>query len=274
MMNLKKLPAFLKRFASLFLVRLPNRVIICLSVDCDIRPGPALGSGHDWLFDIFEKKGLQGNITYFINEKYRYTEDHPQVLERILKNKDRAELHTHCERKINAGDYEGVLSEISSEKDELLDFIRKYDPSYDFACFRSGTHAQGPALFRALKELNIPNDSSLVHEWQRNIYGKDTDNRDIPANCYWLGEKNLLEIPCWNHLPNMFSIKRGINSDEPVIITTLIHPFNVRSGRKNILRRLFYLFCLWSLKRIKGAQFTTMDKAAAAWRSWDTTSKS
>lgn len=259
-------------------IKVPNRVLVCLSVDCDGHGYKlSIPEGHKWLFQFYSKLGLEGKITYFVNEKYKYTKLYPQILKEILERGDRIELHSHYEKLVFEEKYQELKNEIEKEYIQLSDFCKDIDPSYKIKCFRSGSHARSITLFKVLKELNIKCDSSLLHNQKINVYGYEIDDSDTPLNCYYSDpinfkktseNKTILEIPVWQPLPDLRSIKKYVNPNEPVIITVLIHPFNIYTEKKNIIGVLFYKFCVWCLRKINNVEFMRLDKAIKEWEKW------
>jgi len=284
---------FLRRFRnhltgllrfSFDLLTLPHaekrEVYVCLTVDGDAgRNLHAIGKGFPLLLKIYDRFNLQGRVSWFINNQDEWTTHYPHFLEAILKRGDRIELHCHIEDLIREDDYHKIYDHVKKEKEVLERFCQDIIPGYRVECFRSGRFDRSAKMFAALEEIEIRYDSSLTHGSSFMIGERRIDDRDIPhsTSCYFLkphaykaprkDQTTIVEIPVWEPFPRFKKIKNGEN-DAPIVITNLIHPFNLvtAGGAVNQLVRGYYQFILRLLMRVPHAQFVNLLEAGERWR--------
>lgn len=99
----------------------------------------------------------------------------------------------------------------------LTELVQKYNPSYQITSFRAGGHALRPEqlTLKALHDLGIKAESSVVAGLYRKGEGYDLDFRDAPANKgYWrvrdnvcMAEQqgNMLEFPIYSRMAPEFT---------------------------------------------------------------------
>lgn len=258
---------------------LNNKIYVCLSVDCDGHGYKrSISEGHKILFHLYNRLSLRGKITYFVNEKYEYTKKHSDILREILRRGDRIELHVHSEKRILLDDIESLKNEIQSECKALYKFCNEENDDYKLKIFRSGSHVYSNTLFEVLKDIGICYDSTILIGQESKVSDHFFNNTKLPVNCYFMDFKNLpysypqrselVQIPIWQHLPNLIKIKRNVRKGEPVIITTLIHPFNMFDDKINHIRCYIYKLCILCMRLITGVEFTTLELAITKWEKW------
>jgi hypothetical protein len=256
-----------------------REVYVCLTVDGDAGQNPhAIGKGFPLLLKIYDRFNLQGTVSWFINNQDEWTTRYPHFLEAILKRGDRIELHCHVEDLIRDDDYHKILSQLKKGKEELEQFCRSIIPDYQVECFRSGRFDRSEKMFTALEEIGIRYDSSLTHSSSFKINGRKIDDTDISpsTNCYFLkpisykvpqkNQTQIVEIPVWEPFPRLKKLLRA--GHDPVVITNLIHPFNLITARGaiNHFVKGYYQWIVRLHKKIHSARFLTLVEAGERWK--------
>ena len=258
----------------------PERVVLSVCVDGDEnRVAGAATVGVSALERIHARLGLGGAVTWFINQRYRWTERQPELLRRLLESGDRLELHGHAEKLIAAGEGAALREFLADQLSSLTTFCRQVQPGYQVECFRSGSLERSPELYQVLEELGIRYDSTLAPGYRRKVYGRMVDDTDLPANrnCYYLEARDYKRPqpkPCQIvEIPLMLAEVRPVRAvlkgpDQPVVLATLVHPYALMGGRGRLNWRaaLSYELMLRALLRIAGGRALTLRAAGEKWR--------
>ncbi|MFC2075944.1 hypothetical protein ACFLT7_02550 [candidate division KSB1 bacterium] len=255
-----------------------GNTLVCLSVDGDGGGNPkAIPVGCRLLFDIFDRLGLRGRVTWFINADDGWTGGHGALLERIIGRNDAVEQHTHMEKEIENDDLEVIESRIGAHRRELEDFCRTLRPDYKILGFRSGRLRYSPNLFAALGKLGFLFDSSVSHLQPDQALAamRKEPEKEVTTGASLLAPVErietgapagpLLEIPVWEPFPSWKWL--ATVATPPIIITNLIHPFNLvtQSGRPNRPVVEYYTLLVRLLGRMPNVEFTTLRDAVSRW---------
>lgn len=270
-------------------------ILICLSVDFDPWHDRLSREGWATYERLLARHGLTGRVTYLINPILWRAPDGPPADERDIHESIHASgceigLHCHLERMIleDRPDRDEELErEIGRQRDLVEAFHRRLDPAYRVRSFRSGSRAHSPALFRALRRLGIPIDSTLSHlGGTRRVYDWDACDDGAPDGVYRMGgddyraeasgpelpdgSRALLEMPVTSQIPDLARLARGgARGGEPLVVSTFVHPYNFHAdGRRNRAFEAFYAFVVSRLVRIPGVEFVHMSEAARRWEAW------
>ncbi len=259
-----------------------GKVYICITVDGDAHGIPnALEKGMPLLFKIFDRNGLSGKVTWFINERYDWTGTYPHLLQQILYRGDRLEVHCHIESLIARDDFVQIYDEIARDRQKIESFSRRYLPNYRISCFRSGSGDRSVKMMQALEELGFSYDSSITPGESFDVYGKMISDKDVPRsrNCYFLRPEEykvpsnkptqIVELPVYNALYGTPRLReKEKESDYPIVITNLIHPYNLvkKNGEINKPVKLAYEWVVALLRMIPNSEFVTLLQAGEAWR--------
>lgn len=278
-------------------------ILLCLSVDFDPWHDRLSREGWATYERLLARHGLTGRVTYLINPILWRTPDGPPDGERDVHEAIRASgceigLHCHLERLIledRPDRDDALVAEIGRQRDLLEAFHRRTDPDFRVRSFRSGSRAHSPALFRALRRLGIPCDSTLSHlGGTRRVYDWDVCDDGAPDGVYRMEGDDfrraadaepppgaapegalpaLLEMPVTSQIPDLAKLARGSRNGsrrgEPLVVSTFVHPYNFHAdGRRNLAFEAFYAFVLSRLVRIPGAEFVHMSEAASRWEAW------
>lgn len=279
--GLRRLRAATRLAASMAVLPRPGaQVAVAVCVDCDDHD-TTVGtlSGVAVLQRIHKRLGVTGAVTWFVNQRYHWTDRYPDLLRQLLQSGDRVEMHGHAERFIGPNDAAGLRRFLSDQLDSLQTFCQGVQPGYRVECFRSGSLDRSHDLYRALEELGIRYDSTLAPGYRRKLYDRLVDDTDLPSsrNCFYLDPQDykraqpharqIVEVPV------MLAGSRSLhallaNPDRPLVLATLIHPYNVvdRQGRPNRYECAIYELTLRAYLRLSDGNALSLREAGERWR--------
>ncbi len=261
-----------------------KKAILCVSVDCDgheynerifskIERNFAFDKGYSLLFKIYDFLGFRGKITWFINNRYDFSDKYFWVIRDLLARNECVGLHLHADELIQR-ESEDLKNIFEDQHANLSNILSKAGSKKKINCFRAGNLVRSRLLFRLLTDAKISIDSSLSHNLLIERGGFTYDDSIIPSNIYYLDKENeklanvqrekIVEIPISQPLPgkifaNFFN--------EPLVHTIFIHPYNLIkvNGAPNLPRLFIYIFFLLLLKIRKNTTFSTLEKAVDIW---------
>ena len=259
--------------------KISNPIHICLTVDFDAWPGDAIEPAFRILEKLYARFGLTGKATYLINPNYDLGDNHP-VYKEIFDKGYEIGLHTHAEEIMLQGGEDDIYPLIAQGKALVEQRFRRFDPAFEAWSFRSGSRAFSTPLFRALERTGIRYESSVGHHPRtRDVHGFQVEDGCDATRVYYLTPEkfraeqsaptSLVEIPVSGQLPDLRQLAAALRPGEPLVVANFIHPFNFHKGGKpNRLFLAYYTAVLHCLTRIRGAQFSHLSEAGAAWELW------
>jgi len=282
MNKIKKIIRLFHLVLKFLYIKIKHRTIVCLTVDFDFFKYNSIDNiiAYEWLKTYYRKLGAEGKLTYFFNDRFQEIINYKKIIREIIESGSRIEQHSHHEKDIFGGNYYKIKNNLASEKSTLEKACQAVKKDYKISCYRSGSLSRSKTLFKVLRELNYRYDASLSHHRKMNIYGYDVDDSNVPLNCYYVdsnsfkkkGTSGLIELPLWQPLPDLSLIKLNIPLKEPVIICTLIHPFNILDrGNWNHKWILFYQISNFILKKFLKIEYKTLPEALDIWKQYQKT---
>ena len=136
--------------------------MVCLTIDGDLYNNVEVSKkAIHFTIKFLEFFGINGKVTWFINEEFGWTKHYINELRSIVAKGNEIGLHVH---KINEDVRKGKVSSV----EELKKVFKKYKTTLEkvtgnkIVSFRSGAHAHTPQMFTALSHLDFYYDSSII----------------------------------------------------------------------------------------------------------------
>ena len=150
------------------------------------------------MLDIFDKTGIKGHITWFLNENdFKITKNHASFLKEALKRADTLGVHDHIDW-LDGNWAKGPIKDYCQKAKLSVETWLAQNNCYNKILYhRAGCLFQHPAEYTALRELGYRIISDI---YPGNTYPNHTghlsfDNREIPLGIlpYWHDEDNFLD---------------------------------------------------------------------------------
>lgn len=175
-------------------------LLFLLTIDCDLRVGNIPQRGHSLftLLEVFDREGLSGHITWFLNENdFQITTNHPDFLEEVLRRGDTVGVHDHYEPLQGQYTFARVREYSAKSKERVEKFLKSQDQrDAEVIAHRNGCLVQNQTIYEALCDLGY----KMASEIYPGKKGEDLnklpafDNSDIP-----------IELQSYRHDPSNFS---------------------------------------------------------------------
>ena len=258
-------------------------IIVCVTIDGDEKVQGDLKEAIPLVFSILKGEGLEGKVTWFLNEHdCKWTKSYQDYLKQIMSRGDEISLHSHVESIIH--DYAALYRRIKEDKERLENFCRQnMDSTYEIVSFRSGRMCKSIQLFHVLEALGFKYDCSVRPGWRRVSSGYLVDDRDVPIyqGGYFVkpmvykvpekGECQLLEIPTnlYVYHPRLI-YKHRQSVQSPLVYVILKHPYEFLG--ENITLRLivsiYFKKLIETLRTISGIKFMKIREAGDLLRAY------
>ena len=219
--------------------------MVCISIDGDLYENNVYASKKaiEFTFRFLDFLGMRGNVTWFINDYYKWTTTYRQELLEIVNRDDEIGLHVH---KINEDIREGKVSSVK----ELTKVFNKYKRrienviGFKILSFRSGAHAHTPQMFTALENIDILYDSSIIprkkifvdmdlYPWSKsNTY---VDNSHITKKEFNIGQIKEITNSKWKYFhptdlvreDGTYKIKNIIKYGLLILLSTFVGVYKI-----------------------------------------------
>ncbi len=199
---------------------------IALTVDCDLRRGTVVQRNKSLmtLMELFESYGLNGHITWFLNQNdFSMVEYHSDFIDKIVSKGATVGVHDHFDRFDSIHSYkqgsrpvdmrsqDEVLSLCGFSKDGVDNYLKKKGYS-TVKLHRNGCLVQTTEIYRALKELGytVVSDTIPGYLYEKGINGK-TDRIGRPHPSAAAGKDIPLSVQPYRHDPENWT---AYNSSE------------------------------------------------------------